>query len=166
MSTLNTHPSQKQIKEICLRLLTRREHSQLELLNKIALKGFERTEIQLIIDELAEQGWQSDRRFSESYVRFRSKKGYGPIKISHELQQRGVECCDLDTMVLDIADGWYEILEWVYKKKYPDDKLIASNEWLKRTRFLQQRGFSNEMVNILFRQLRIELIFPSNREIT
>jgi regulatory protein len=160
LSTLNTNQSEKQIREICLRLLTRREHSQLELLNKIALKGFVRAEIQMVIEGLADNGWQSDQRFTESYARFRIKKGYGPIKISYELQQRGVECCDLETVVLDISDSWCEILERVYRKKYPKDKLITTNEWLKRTRFLQQRGFSNEMINSFFKQLSIQLIYP------
>lgn len=160
MSTLNTNQSEKQIRDICLRLLTRREHSQLELLNKTALKGFERAEIQMVIDDLADHGWQSDRRFAESYARFRIKKGYGPIKISYELQQRGVEYCELETVVLDFADSWCEILERIYRKKYPEDKLITANEWLKRTRFLQQRGFSNEMINTFFKQLNIQLIYP------
>jgi len=43
-----------------LRLLARREHSQQELLNKLALRGFEQDDAQPVIDEMAEQGWQDD----------------------------------------------------------------------------------------------------------
>jgi regulatory protein len=151
--------SQKKIRELCLRLLSRREHSQQELLEKLASKGFDRAETQLIVDDLAAQGWQSNQRFAESYSRYRIKKGYGPIKIICELQQRGIEDYDLDAVVMDIADGWSEVLDQVYIKKYPDDKVLTNKEWFKRNRFLQQRGFSGEMIKTLFKDLSIKLIY-------
>jgi regulatory protein len=151
--------SHKNIRECCVRLLSRREHSQQELLEKLASKGFDRAETQLIIDDLAAQGWQSNQRFAESYSRYRIKKGYGPIKIICELQQRGIEDYDLDEVVMDIASGWGEVLEQVYVKKYPDDKVLTNKEWFKRNRFLQQRGFSGEMIKTLFKDLSIKLIY-------
>ncbi|MCK5191788.1 MAG: regulatory protein RecX [Methylococcales bacterium] len=156
--------SQKNIRDICVRLLSRREHSQQELLDKLVIKGFDRTEAQLIVDDLASQGWQSNQRFAESYSRYRIKKGYGPIKIICELQQRGIEDCDLDAVLIDIADSWNELLDQVYAKKYPDDKELTNKalthkEWFKRNRFLQQRGFSGEMIKTLFKDLNIQLIY-------
>jgi len=139
----------KEIREVCLRLLTRREHSQLELLNKLSLKGFDRYDSQKIIDGLTEEGWQSDERFAESYARYRIKKGFGPVKISYELRQRGITNFDLDAVVLDLADSWLDLLEQLYYKKYTDDGPLAQKEWLKRSRFLQQRGFSHEMIKTL-----------------
>ncbi len=151
--------SQKNIREICLRLLTRRDYSQLELLDRLIKKDFDRAESQIIIDDLAEQGWQSDLRFAESYARYRIKKGYGPIKIGYELQQRGVESFDLDTVVFDLADDWDDLLKQVYERKYSDEKSLLSKEWLKRSRFLQQRGFSWELINRLFKVLNIKLVY-------
>ncbi len=147
------------MKDTCLRLLSRREHSQQELLNKLALKGFDRLDSQAVIDELAEQGWQSDLRFSESYVRYRIAKGYGPVKIANELNLRGINGFDLDSAVLDVSEGWHEVIKHVYKKKYPDETLLTNKEWLKRCRFLQQRGFKSEMIQLLFRQLKIQLTY-------
>ena len=63
------------IKEHCLRLLTYREHSQKELRTKLMQKGFAREDIQPIIEQLAENNWQSDTRFAESYARHRMQKG-------------------------------------------------------------------------------------------
>ncbi len=147
------------IRDICLRLLIRREHSQQELLDKLTIRGYERTEIQKIVDELTLQGWQSDQRFADSYSRYRIKKGYGPIKISHELHQRGINTFDIDACVLDIADDWSEIIKQVYNRKYTDDNRLLNNEWYKRFRFLQQRGFTSEMINTLFKQLNIQIIY-------
>lgn len=147
------------MKDTCLRLLSRREHSQQELLNKLTLKGFDRIPAQQIIDELAEQGWQSDLRFTESYSRYRIKRGVGPIKLASELKLRGIENFDLDSLVLEAADGWSEVLDQVYKKKYTDETLLSNKEWLKRCRFLQQRGFTGEMIQSLYKQLNIQLSY-------
>jgi len=141
----------KEIRGFCIGLLTRREHSQKELLDKLALKGYERSATQSVVDKLAEEGWQSNERFAESYARYRIKKGFGPVKIAFELRQRGVMDVDLDAVVLDLADGWLDLLQQLYLKKYAVDETLSQKEWLKRSRFLQQRGFSHEMIKTVLK---------------
>ncbi len=148
----------KEIQEICLRLLARREHSQQELLNKLALRGFDRDDAQPVIDELAEQGWQDDLRYAENYARFRIQKGYGPIRVGYELKQNGIAAFDLEGIVQEEAGSWMALLEQVYSKKYTDDAVLARNEWAKRSRFLLHRGFSGAMISALFDQLNIRFL--------
>jgi regulatory protein len=143
----------KEIKKICLRLLTRREYSQKELRDKLAIKGFDRCQSQSVIDGLIEQGWQSDQRFAESYARHRIKKGFGPVKIEYEIFQRGVENIDLDEVLLDLAKDWFEIIEQVYSKKYAVTQVVTQVEKIKRSRFLFQRGFSGEMIMKFFQSI-------------
>jgi len=145
-----------EIKESCLRLLTRREHSQKELLNKLLIKGFNRNDILAVIDELALQGWQSDLRYAESYVRHRIQKGYGPISVAYELRQNGVDGVILEDTVQKTAGSWMELIEQVYIKKYDHDVLLDRNERAKRCRFLIQRGFSGPMISALFDHLNIK----------
>ena len=147
----------KEIKEVCLRLLARREHSQKELLNKLALRGFDRDDAVTVIAELARQGWQSDLRYAESYARHRIQKGYGPIRVAYELRQNGIAAFNLEDCAQKEAGGWMELLEQVYTKKYTHDLMLARNEWAKRSRFLLHRGFSGEMINALFDHLAIKL---------
>ncbi|WP_432745731.1 regulatory protein RecX [Methylobacter sp. G7] len=148
----------KEIKEVCLRLLARREHSQKELLAKLALRGFDKDEVLPVIDELVEQGWQDDLRYAESYARFRILKGYGPIRVSYELSQNGIAALDLDAIVQIEVGGWMALLEQVYRKKYNHDMLLERNEWAKRSRFLLHRGFSGAMIGALFDQLDIRFL--------
>jgi len=136
----------KEIKEACLQYLIRREHSQQELMRKVSEKGYAKSLVQRAIDELAEQGYQSDERFAESYARSRIFRGIGPLRIKAELQQRGAGDCYFDMAVEDIMGSWYELLVQVYQKKYGDTPCVDRKEQLKRSRFLQQRGFSNEMI--------------------
>ena len=145
----------KAIKEACLQYLIRREHSQQELLQKVSAKGFIRQDIISVIDELKEQGLQSDARFAESYARSRVHKGFGPLRIQAELQQRGVSDCQFDRAVEDIAGSWQALLEQVYSKKYGNETALDIQEKIKRSRFLQQRGFPNDMVHQLFKQLSL-----------
>jgi regulatory protein len=147
----------KEIKDTCLRLLARREHSQNELLNKLALRGFGADDARPVIDELAEQGWQSDLRYAENYARFRILKGYGPIRVNYELKQNGITAFDVEDIVQDEVGSWMELLEQVYRKKYTCDTVLNRNEWAKRSRFLLHRGFSGEMISALFDHLAIIL---------
>ena len=107
----------KQIKANCLRLLTRREHSREELVDKLLLKGFNRDNIISVVNDLVEQGWQSDSRYAESYVKERIRKGYGPLVIAFELNRNAITGVNLDDILLSVADSWQAHLTQVYAKK-------------------------------------------------
>ena len=146
-----------QIKESSLRLLARREHSQKELLNKLLIKGFNKDDILAVIEELALQGWQNDLRYAESYARHRIQKGYGPVSVTYELRQNGVDAVNLEDLVQKTAGSWMDLLEQVYIKRYGHDSFLDRKEWAKRTRFLMQRGFPGTLINALFDHLNIKL---------
>lgn len=145
----------KAIKEACIQYLTRREHSQQELLEKVSAKGFTRDDIAMVLVELVDQGLQSNARFAESYARSRVHKGVGPLRIQAELYQRGAGDNYFDMAVEDIAGSWQSLLEQVYSKKYDAQTGLDLKEKFKRSRFLQQRGFPNDMVQQLFKKLTL-----------
>jgi regulatory protein len=139
------------IRAECLRLLTGREHSRKELLQRLTAKGFAKERIDPILDELAEENWQSDARYAESYARSRILKGYGPAFIAYELRQNGINLgnipsFDLEALAESVAGGWQALLQKVYSKKYGNGPVPNRNEWAKRSRFLQQRGFTHAMI--------------------
>ena len=145
----------KEINDLCLILLARREHSQKELLNKLALRGFNKEDALPVIEALAQQGWQDDLRYAKSYARFRILKGYGPIRLDYELRQNGITAFNLENIIKEEAGSWMALLEQVYKKKYSHDRVLSRNEWAKRSRFLLHRGFSGAMIGTLFDHLNI-----------
>jgi len=139
------------IRAECLRLLTGREHSRKELLQKLAVKGFAKESIEPILEELSAENWQSDARYAESYARSRILKGYGPTFIAYELRQHGIDLgktplFDLEALAESVAGGWMALLQQIYSKKYGNDPIPNRNEWAKRSRFLLQRGFTNAMI--------------------
>jgi regulatory protein len=144
------------IKNHCLRLLARREHSQKELFTKLSQKGFERADIQVVIDELAENNWQSDARFAENYARARLRKGYGATAIRYELSQKGIDVAEtnLNDVLLTVADNWLDLLTQTYCKKYGEIEPITRQDWAKRTQFLLRRGFSSSQIQQFAKKLR------------
>lgn len=148
---------QKAVYESALRLLTRREHSQLELSRKLTAKDFEPEIINIVIAQLTEEGWQSDSRFAESFTRHRINQGFGELKIGAELNQRGIGVFDYDFVLDDLGVSWDDVLERVYQKKYLLSDTISFKEKAKRTRFMVQRGFSYQQIAALFQRLMIRL---------
>lgn len=55
-------------------LLARREYSEYELRCKMQEKAFSEEEIEQALRICQEKNWQSDRRFTENYLHYRSQK--------------------------------------------------------------------------------------------
>ena len=127
-----------------LKMLMRREHSKLELRQKLNLKDFDDAVINDSISLLAEQKYQSDERFSEAFILMRFNQGKGPIKISMELKSRGITEFDLTLF------NWFELAKDVKYKKFGDSKFLDYKEKSKQKRFLQSRGFGFEQINQAF----------------
>lgn len=127
-----------------LKMLMRREHSKLELRQKLNLKDFDDAVINDSISLLAEQKYQSDERFSEAFILMRFNQGKGPVKISMELKSRGISEFDLTLF------NWFELAKDVKYKKFGDSKFLDYKEKSKQKRFLQSRGFGFDEINQAF----------------
>ena len=129
-------------KSVAVRLLSRREHSAFEIRDKLAKREFDSSEIEQAIVELIQGDWLSDERFAEAYIRMRQLKGFGPIRISIELNERGVKESIVETYLHAGETSWSQTLVEQYKKKYKNKAIEDYSDKAKRIRFLQYRGFS------------------------
>ena len=141
---MTTHKQHNKCYAIALKMLIRREHSQLELSNKLQLKGFEDVDIKNSIDLLIEQKYQSDERFTEAFILMRYNQGKGPVIISSELKKRGIESFDLS--IID----WFELAKDVRKKKFGQNLPLDYKTQAKQKRFLLSRGFGFDQINKAF----------------
>jgi len=128
-------------KSVAVKLLSRREHSAFEIRDKLQKRDFEEEEITQAICDLEQGGWLSDERYAEAYIRMRQQKGFGPLRITIELNERGVDERIIDTYLRDVEDSWQQILEQQYLKKYKNRPVDDYSDKAKRIRFLQYRGF-------------------------
>jgi len=133
-------------KSVAVRLLSRREHSAFEIRDKLLKRDFDSEEIDRVIIELQQGGWLSDERFAEAYIRMRQLKGFGPVRIAMELNERGVKEHIVDDYLHANDDSWRQTLEQQYRKKYKDKPIDDYSDKAKRIRFLQYRGFALDVI--------------------
>ena len=133
-------------KSVAVRLLSRREHSAFEIRDKLAKREFDDDEIAQAIAELIKGGWLSDERFAEAYIRMRKIKGFGPIRIAIELNERGVEERIVEVYLNARDEVWRQTLVEQYKKKYKNKAIEDYSDKAKRIRFLQYRGFPLDVI--------------------
>ena len=127
-----------------LKMLMRREHSKLELFNKLKLKGYDDEIIDSAIAQLTEQNYQSDERFAEAFILMRFNQGKGPVRIASELKLRGISSFSLSDF------DWFKSAKEIRKKKFGDLASSDFKEQAKQKRFLQSRGFSLDQINQSF----------------
>jgi len=127
-----------------LKMLMRREHSKLELFNKLKLKGYDDEIIDSAITQLTEQNYQSDERFAEAFILMRFNQGKGPVRIASELKLRGISSFNLSDF------DWFKSAKEIRKKKFGDLASSDFKEQAKQKRFLQSRGFSLDQINQSF----------------
>lgn len=147
-------PDPQSLERVAVGLLARREHSRAELLHKLTARGFAAADIEPLLDRLAAQRLQSDARFTASYTRMRSGRGYGPQRIRAELCERGVDAGLIERELaasVDAAD--MSCIEEVWRRKFYGDMPRDYRERAKQMRFLQQRGFSLADIHTLFGRL-------------
>ena len=163
-----------------LGLLSRREHSVVELHRKLTSRGYEQEIQQQVIEQLHDRGLQDDSEFARSFVESRRGRGFGPLKIAAELHQRGIDRDTARDLLVD--DGrWLVSCRQVAERKFgtsdgnvgdldqldsddfdPDDpnrnsSQLNQRERLRRSRFLQQRGFLPAMIARVFRDQRDQI---------
>ena len=124
-----------------LDLLSRREHSRKELYIKLTKRFDCKDEINLTLDQLEENNLLCDSRFTEEYVHSRRRKGFGPVKISMELEKRGVKD-SLISSEIDKFNDWDKLAKLSFKKRFPDGASKNFKELQKQKNFLTNKGFS------------------------
>ncbi len=129
-------------------LLARREHSRQELQRKLGRRfDVEPERISMVVDQLAQEGLQSNQRLAEAYLRYRSNRGQGPLKIRAELRGKAVENDLIDQAFNEANIDWFAQAVLVLQKRFGESPAADVTQQAKRARFLQQRGFSFDQIH-------------------
>ena len=139
------------------RLLGVREYSRKMIRGKLADKGYDAEIASQVIEFLIENGWQSDERFCESFIRGRAAKGQGLKRIQFELTQKGIDEMMVQTVLESLAIDFQAVCDSVAAKKVAIVKDIRDiKKRLKVERFLQYRGFLNsEIRKTMDKQIKV-----------
>ena len=132
-----------------LDLVSRREHSRHELMQKLD-KRYPETSliIEEVLDKLEINKILDDERFAEMYLNSRARKGFGPKKIEMELNSRRVNSLFISNAI-DAYETWLENAQKELKKKFKDQKPVDYQSKMKQKQFLFSRGFSAPIIDKL-----------------
>jgi regulatory protein len=128
------------------RYLSRREHSYLELLQKLTQKGLDARACKKQLKLFVEQDIQSDSRYAQSMIGNAYSTGKGPQHIRQRLLQHNIESAEIESYLQDEAFDWYLAAQKVRSKKFGDELPDEFELKQKQKRFLQYRGFEQDHI--------------------
>lgn len=130
-----------------LDLVSRREHSRHELMQKLDKRYPETSPIiEEVLDKLEGNKILDDERFAEMYLNSRARKGFGPKKIEMELYSKKVDSFFISNAV-EAYESWLENAQRELKKKFKDQKPTDYQSKMKQKQFLFTRGFSSPIID-------------------
>ncbi len=152
------------IRMSAMNILAGREHSIDELRQKLRRKfskfdafSNENSQLQSSIEKILQQlladKLLDESRFTECFIRSRINKGSGPVKIRHELMNRGISSELTDELLDNSYEFWQQHIETVRDKRFGSQYPKDYKEQSRQSRFLYQRGFSGELIRRLFNEL-------------
>lgn len=134
------------IKNNALKYLSRREHSCLELRQKLARKGYDASLIEAVLIQLQAENLLSEERFIENFVDSRKQRGFGPLKIEQELRDRGIEESWIKEKLALEDSQWVDLAYRARQKRFGSQSSQESSQQAKQIRFLQSRGFTYSQI--------------------
>ena len=135
-------------------LLSRRDHSEKELTDKLRLKGYAQGAHEAV-SKLREQGYIDDGRFAAAYVReLVNVKKYGKKRIEQELYKKGI---DRETIREAIENTEFsdEMLTDIIKRKYL--RYLSDEKGVRKTvNALLRLGYSYSEIRAALNEINIE----------
>lgn len=125
-------------------LLAKREYSKRDLQQKLVELGANTDDAEILVDELAEQNYQSDERMAGIVVRSQIKQGRGLARVKQALKKYHLDETLAEESLQDV--DWLQQAYQLKVKKFGTDVSRDPKIKAKQIRFLQYRGFSFDII--------------------
>ena len=138
---------EKSLNQKAIYLLSRREYSRTELFQRLEKYAVSLEILNLVLDSLVLNGYQSDKRFTDSFVRQRVQRYWGPKRIEYELVQKGISKSLIDETFAQMSPDWIEIARALARKRFSNSHASSSaKEYAKQTRYMLNHGFNYDQI--------------------
>ncbi|ENX43217.1 MULTISPECIES: regulatory protein RecX [unclassified Acinetobacter] len=129
----------QRLRSYAFALLTRRDYSKAELITKLNLYAINPDEVANLVEELAQQNYQSDQRVAELTLASQIRKGKGLQRIKQALKAKQL---DAELIVEELQEvNWLDQAYQLKVKKFGEEVATDPKIKAKQVRFLQYRGF-------------------------
>lgn len=138
------NPTGNTLRALSFALLAKKEYSKSDLKQKLLAYGADLIEVDALLEELAQQNYQSDERMAGMLLRSQIRQGRGPARIKQALKKHEIDP--------DLAQQEYDEIDWFKQafdlkvKKFGTEVVKDPKQKAKQIRFLQYRGFSMDII--------------------
>jgi len=105
-----------------------------------------------VVEALAGANLVSDERFVEARIAARRQRGYGPVHIRRDLEEKGIDRELIDRWVDTNDREWLSDLREVKQKKFGARAPANAAERARQMRFYQYRGFTMDQIRKILGQ--------------
>ncbi|KQB10793.1 recombination regulator RecX [Vibrio metoecus] len=133
-------------RQSALQLLSRRDHSEYELHQKLTLKGHVHEVVDEVVKYCLELGYLSDVRYTASQARQMVHKGYGEQRLRQQLKEKRVAEAVIEQVLAEQIIDWFELAKEVAHKKFKAGISFERSQYAKQVRYLQYRGFNFDQI--------------------
>lgn len=126
--------------------LSRRDHSQAELHQKLQRKTDNNDWIEHVINECLTLNYLNDTRFTELFFRRAQNKGHGLARISQDLQRKGIDTNMINNIACTDTFDYVVSASRLLSTKY-SEAIVAPNIKQKAMAFLQLKGHCFECIS-------------------
>ena len=147
-----TSDSQEDALQRALRFVAHRARSEAEVTSYLVRRGYSQAVTEGTLEKLRSFNYLNDERFARDWARSRlENQGYGPKRIEHELETRGIAEALIRAAVRETFGHGVEaeqarlILKNNFKGKTLEDPKILR----RAATFLQRQGYSNSVISDL-----------------
>ena len=100
-----------------------------------------------------------DQQFADMFMRVNLRKGYGPLHIKHglkEMLQSDLPMAAIDGLLASLDVNWQDQAENIRHQQFDGDKPTDLQQQIQQIRFLLNRGFPADTVQMLFPMIEIK----------
>lgn len=138
------------VRKRAMDLLARREHAYGELVSKLKKREHAADDIEIVLDELVDDGLLSDARYAEAIIASKARRGIGPVRIRAELAAVGVADQTIEMALDEAGVDWCAMAEAARHKRFGPEMPPDFPTKAKQMQFLQRRGFDMDQLQAAF----------------
>jgi regulatory protein len=134
-------------RNLCLRLLARREYSAEELRRQMLRHGLGAEPAERVLQGLQADGYQSDQRFAGMLLRHCFQRQQGPERVRQTLRLAGVSDTISRVALAEFDGDWFELARQLWQRRFGATGQVPDlRERARQFRFLSGRGFTRDQI--------------------
>jgi len=138
-----------------VRLLTHREFCKFEMRQRLVGREFEEEVVAWAINQLQQDGYLSETRFAESYLRSRLKKGEAPWLAAKRAEQKGAESAAVQAALTELTECYdpeQAARDLILVRDPVGLRFDDERVWQRQARFLRNKGFATDIILRVLKQ--------------